>query len=311
MSTQLPLLSITSVSKRLYHGSCTERSRWACNVVSPLLQFLHSILPRYNYSTSLPTCSSPCRSVRRPPAPRHPHMQIRRLPPSHTDSAGLSCRVSEGRGLGPSPPPSAPTTSQNAPSASVRWLCPRSALHPGPKACSTNELMDFQFSHSRWSVSVTDGQCFCVVFVFYTCRSECRPGTSAAAVSSSSVPPATSRWWDVIRYGVSSVLDQHWRVSHMQSVVVYFKSGGLQKIIRLKNKGADLLIGTSISSESSSLQYYHNSDIGPNRSDTIIQKLFYNFGNIFCLLFEICHGVSPVCACVLRTVRAYIIVPRA
>lgn len=150
-------------------------------VTCPLLQFLHSILPRYNYSTSLPTCSSPCRSVRRPPAPRHPHMQIRRLPPpSHTDSAGLSCRVSEGRGLGPSPPPSAPTTSENAPSASVRWLCPRSALHPGPKACSTNELMDFQFFHSRWSVSVTVGQCFCVVFVFYTCRSECRPGTSAA-----------------------------------------------------------------------------------------------------------------------------------
>lgn len=29
MSTQLPLLSMTSASKRLYHGSCTERSRWA------------------------------------------------------------------------------------------------------------------------------------------------------------------------------------------------------------------------------------------------------------------------------------------
>lgn len=67
-------------------------------VTCPLLQFLHSILPRYNYSTSLPTCSSPCRSVRRPPAPRRPHMQIRRLPPlSHRQRRTvLPCLGGEG-----------------------------------------------------------------------------------------------------------------------------------------------------------------------------------------------------------------------
>lgn len=79
-------------------------------VTCPLLQFLHSILPRYNYSTLLPTCSSPCRSVRRPPAPRHPHMQIRRLPPPLTPTAPDCLAVSRRGGdlvppLRPLPPP--------------------------------------------------------------------------------------------------------------------------------------------------------------------------------------------------------------
>lgn len=77
----------------------------------PLLQFLHSILPRprYNYSTSLPTCSSPCRSVRRPPrVPRHPHMQIRRPPSFRQRRTVLPCLGGEGTWSLPSalcPPP--------------------------------------------------------------------------------------------------------------------------------------------------------------------------------------------------------------
>lgn len=101
-----------------------------------------------------------------------------------------------------------------------------------------------------------------------------------------------------VRSVCQSVHDQHNRVSHILGVV-YFESSSLQNNpVMQKPKVRILLIGTSISSGNN-----YNITItaltGPIKH---FKNKIYIFHRLFYLLFEICHLVSPVGACLYGTV---------